>query len=289
MKDAPFDALIDMSSDYSMIDPRLCRYLCLDVTPFSYELPLCMGIEGACMTKKILTILGWVELEIGIASLGRANLKFWVADCVDSKGTPFILGTNQIKSIFNQVNTEDTSSWPQPWRSMHYRFFTGNWTSSEDMYDSDDYDTDYEEEDSFEALCRFESQRTPSTSCHSLDSWLEKIEYPASSEEVEQDVVPDLVSEENGNPIPAAPVRYTLPRIEEEEWIKANGGGERSVFRNLVQRPEGPAAEAEFPACTTKVPITSPPQCSKLAPYPIMSCRVTPEGETLFNLQWISK
>ena len=279
-----------MNSDYSMIDPRLCRYLCLDVTPFSYELPLCMGVEGACMTKRILTILGWVELEIGIASLGRANLKFWVADCVDSKGTPFILGTNQIKSIFNQVNTEDTSSWPQPWRSMHYRFFTGNWTSSEDLYDSDNYDTDCEEEDSFEALCRFEAQSTPNTSCNSLDSWLRNIEYPVSevSEETNNEV-PDLVSEENGNPIPAAQVRYTLPKIEEEEWIKANGGGERSVFTNLVQKPEGPAAEAEFPACTTKVPVTSPPQCSKLAPYPIMSCRVTPEGETLFNLQWISK
>ena len=40
------------------------------------------------MTKKIVTILGWVELEIGIASLGLANLKFWVADCVDSTWVP---------------------------------------------------------------------------------------------------------------------------------------------------------------------------------------------------------
>ena len=172
---------------------------------------------------------------------------------------------------------------------MHYRFFVGNWSEngSEDLYDSDDYDTEYEEEDSYEALCRFEAQNTPNTSCNSLDSWLRNIEYPASEEMTDE--VPDLLSEENGNPIPAAPVRCTLPRMEEEEWIKANGGGERSVFTNLVQEPEGPAAEAEFPACTTKVPITPPPQCSKLAPYPIMSCRVTPEGQTLFNLQWISK
>ena len=176
------------------------------------------------MTKKIVTISGWVDLEIGIASLGLANLKFWVADCVDSKGTPFILGTNQIKSIFNQVNTEDTSSWPQPWRSMYYRFFTGNWSSSKDLYDPDDYDTEYEEEDSFEALCKFEAQSTPSTSFSSLDSWLKKVEYPASSKEANQDdnsEVPDLVSEENGNSIPAAQVRCTLPRIEEAEWIKA--------------------------------------------------------------------
>ena len=69
---------------------------------------------------------------------------------------------------------------------MYYRFFYGNWSSSdsEDLHDSDDYDTEYEEEDSFEALCKFEAQSTPNTSCSSLDSWLQKVEYPASSEEV---------------------------------------------------------------------------------------------------------
>ena len=43
-----------MNSDYSMIDSDLCRYLHLDVTPFQYHIPLCMGLEGACMTKSIL-------------------------------------------------------------------------------------------------------------------------------------------------------------------------------------------------------------------------------------------
>ena len=57
---------------------------------------------------------------------------------------------------------------------MYYRFFYGSLSGSdsEDLYDSDDYDTEYEEEDSFEALCRFEAQSTPNTSCSSLDSWL---------------------------------------------------------------------------------------------------------------------
>ena len=85
------------------------------------------------------------------------------------------------------------------------------------MYNSDDYDTDYEEEDIFEALCRFEAQSTPNTSCSSLDSWLRNIEYPASEETNNE--VPDLVSEENGNPIPAAPVRYTLPRIGSKPMV----------------------------------------------------------------------
>ena len=111
-------------------------------------------------------------MEIGIAGLGLVTLRFWVADTVSSKGSPFILGSNQFKRIFNQVNSETSDSWLQHWRSMHYRFFYGNWSGSDsdDLYDSDDYDTEYEEEDSFEALCKFESQVTPSTSCSSLDS-----------------------------------------------------------------------------------------------------------------------
>ena len=31
--------------NYSMIDPQLCRYLCSDLTPFHYDIPLCPGIE----------------------------------------------------------------------------------------------------------------------------------------------------------------------------------------------------------------------------------------------------
>ena len=185
LEDAPFDALIDMNSDYSMIDSDLCRYLQLDVTPFQYDIPLCMGVEGVCMTKSIVAILGWVDLKIGIASLGLANLRFWVADTISCKGTPFIIGTNQIKRIFNQVDTADADNWPQPWRSMHYRFFYGNWSDSysEDFCNSENYDT--EEEDSFEALCKFEAQSTSSTSNSSLDSWLKVIEYPTPHEEVE--------------------------------------------------------------------------------------------------------
>ena len=97
------------------------------------------------------------------------------------------------------------------------------------------------------------------------------------------------MSEENGDPTLAAQVRCTLPRIEEEEWIKINGGGDQSVFTNLVQKPEGLAAEIESPACTNKKSTSPPPQNGKLTQYPIMSCKVTPEGETLFNLQWISR
>ena len=278
-----------MNSDYSMIDSDLCRYLHLDVTPFQYDIPLCMGLEGACMTKSILAILGWVTLEIGIASLGLVHIRLWVADTVSCKGAPFILGSNQIKGIFNQVSTDNVHSWPQPWKSMHYRFFCGNLSDSDDLYESDDYDTEYEEEDSFEALCRFESQNTPSTSSNSLDSWLKQIEYPTPYEEVEsnqeeEEGIPDLVSDENGNLPPAAQVECLQSRENQEH--SDNGGGELSVFINLASESEGQAAEAGLPACNLKV---STPQVGKLTPYPFVSCRVTPSGEAIFNLQWVSK
>ena len=170
---------------------------------------------------------------------------------------------------------------------MYYRFFCGD---SNDLYDSDDYDTEYEEEDSFEALCRFESQNTSSTSNNSLDSWLKQIEYPTPHEEVdsnqaeEEEGIPDLVSDENGNLPPAAQVE--CPRSSVNQEHSDNGGGELSVFTNLAEKSEGQAAEAGLPACNLKV---STPQVGKLTPYPCVSCRVTPSGEATFNLQWVRK
>ena len=114
-----------MNSDYSMIYSDLCRYLHLDVTPFQYDIPLCMGLEGACMTKSILAILGWVTLEIGIASLGLVHIRLWVADTVSCKGAPFILGRNQIKGIFNRVSTDNVHNWPQPWNPCITDFSMG--------------------------------------------------------------------------------------------------------------------------------------------------------------------
>ena len=227
------------------------------------------------MTKSILAILGWVTLEIGIASLGFVHIRLWVADTVSCKGAPFILGSNQIKGIFNQVSTDNVHSWPQPWKSMYYRFFCGNLSNSDDLYDSEDYDTDYEEEDSFEALCRFESQNTPR-----LSTQLPMRMWKVTKKE---EGIPDLVSDENGNLPPAAQVEC-LQSSENQEHSD-NGGGELSVFTNLASESDGQAAEAGLPACNLKVSTSPTPQVGKLTPYPFVSCRVTPSGEAIFNLQ----
>ena len=274
-----------MNSDYSLIDSDLCRFLRLNVIPFQYDIPLCTGIEGVCMTKSIVAILGWVKLRIGIASVGVAKLRFWLADTISCKGAPFLLGSSQIKNIFDQVDLVNVNDWPQPWKSMYYRLFIDS--NYDDLYDSEDYDT--EKEDSFEALCQSESQITPGTSDNNLDSWLKQIEYPASVEEVEgsQMGIPDLVSDENGNLTPTAQVECPLPKEVQKHSYK--GGGDTSVFTNLANDPEGQAAEARLPACKIKVATSPTPQVGKLTPYPFVSCRVTPSGETVFNLQWVEK
>ena len=78
------------------------------------------------MTKSIVAILGWVELEIAIISLGLATVRFWAADTMSCKGTPFILGGNQHKKIFSQMDSEVVDHWPQPWRSMYHRYYYGD-------------------------------------------------------------------------------------------------------------------------------------------------------------------
>ena len=297
INEAPFDALVDMSANYSMIDSQLCRYLHLDLTPFQYDVPLCTGIEGACMTKSIVAILRWVELEIGILGSGLATVRFWVADTMSCKGTPFILGGNQIKKIIKHLDSEEVDQWPQPWRSMHHRYYYGDhWcdTDSDDLYDSETYDTEYEEEDSFEALCRFECQVTPDESVCSVETWL-KLEYPTPPEELDNPTgnssvretgIPGPVAEpdENGGSTPAAQVEFSLPRIAEQ--FQDNGGGEASVFTNLVQEPEGLAAEAELPACNLRALTPTALPTVKSWQYPTVSCRIAPDGATTFSLQW---
>ena len=118
------------------------------------------------------------------------------------------------------------------------------------------------------------------------------IEYPSPHEEVddpqdEEEGIPDLVSNEIGTSTPAAQVECPLPCEVQEH--SDNSGGEPSVFTNLTGKSEGHAAEAEIPACNVTASTPSTSQVGVLTPYPFVSCRVTPSGETVFNLQWVEK
>ena len=129
-------------------------------------------------------------------------------------------------------------------------------------------------------MCRFESQKTPSTSNSSLDSWLKVIEYPSPHEEVddpqdEEEGIPDLVSNEIGASTPAAPEECPLPCEVQEH--SDNGGGEPSVFTNLAGQSEGPAAEAEIPACNVTVSTPSTSQVGVLTPTPLLVAESPPQ------------
>ena len=166
---------------------------------------------------------------------------------------------------------------------MYHRYYYGDhWcdTDSDDLYDSETYDTEYEEEDSFEALCRFESQVAPKESVCSVETWLKQVEYPTPPDDLDNPTGNSLVKEtgipgpivepdENGNSTPASQVKFSLPRIAEQ--FQDNGGGEASVFTNLVQEPESLAAETELPACNLRASTPTALPTVKSLQYPTVS------------------
>ena len=132
----------------------------------------------------------------------------------------------------------------------------------------------------------------------SVESWLKQIEYqtpleefkhPAGNHLVEETGIPGPVEEpdENGNSTLAAQVEFSLPRLAKQ--FQDNGGGEASVFTNLVQESEGLAAEAELPACNLRASTPTALPTVKLSQYPTVRCRFTPDGATTFSLQWNNK
>ena len=96
--------------------------------------------------------------------------------------------------------------------------------------------------------------------------------------------IPDKVSDVNGNSPPAAQEDLNKPIGAKQ--FQNNGGGETSVFTNLALESEGAAAEDELPACNIETPAPSVSGTVKLAPYPTVSCRIAPSGETTLNLHW---
>ena len=81
--------------------------------------------------------------------------------------------------------------------------------------------------------------------------------------------------------------RIPPPRIMEE--LQKQGGDETSVFTHLAPEPERVAMEAEVPTCNSKLSAEAVGYTVRLPPYPTVSCRITPTGETLLSFQWNNK
>ena len=160
-----------------MIDVKVCETLGLPVNPFSCDISHCVGVEGASMVKSLISVLGWIEVELGILGLGCILARFWVTDCTYDKGVPVFLGSHQIKKVYGQARIVSINYWPAPWKDLYTWSAVSKWYEDrcsetlDDLYDSDDYDSD--NSDSNHSLIRESSKQVvrPS-SLSSADSWL---------------------------------------------------------------------------------------------------------------------
>ena len=285
----PFDAILDLGSNVSLIDEEICDDLCLGITPFNCDLPHCVGIQGAKMTKSVLNIIGWVEIELGVPGLGCLVARLWVVKSLVDRGMPIVLGSHQVKRTLAQVNAARIDCWPQPWKHIYERCISSEWyrdECSEVMTDSDS--------DSFELVPNDHPLLKSPTS---MDAMLEQLELPAPSWEEQVKRVEEKISTIESTALkgiqgpsikacmtPSAKVLLPPPRIM-EELQQSQEGDELSVFTNLVV-PEGFAEEATSPTCNHKELAPSVTHTVRLPSFPIVSCRVTPTGNATLYLQW---
>ena len=101
--------------------------------------------------------------------------------------------------------------------------------------------------------------------------------------------IPGPLEEPDGqeDSIPAAQVVHPLPRVV--EMCPDKDGDESSVFANLTRELDGPVAEAQTSPCNSKVIAQTNPSTVRLPPFPTVSCKITPTGDTSFSLQWDQK
>ena len=281
----PLDAILDLSASISFIDEEIVKDLGVEIHSFACDVPQCVSFEGAKLTKSVLNVIGWVELELGILGVGYLITRLWVVKTMFNKGVPIILGSHQIKKIFLEANVKNMDCWQQPWRFIYeYLWQKGN--CSEDLSDSD--------QESFDVIPLLTS------STNSVDALLDKIEVPQLTWEEEIKRVekklsgikctalkgipgPSVEPDEAASP-PTAEVEP--PPLEGMEELPPVEGDDSSVFVDLDGQPEHPVVGVEAPPCKPQAAAPPVSVTDRLAPHPTVSCRITPTGEATFSLQW---
>ena len=96
--------------------------------------------------------------------------------------------------------------------------------------------------------------------------------------------IPDsgLESEEKACSAPSA--MSGPPPIK--EGAKLKGGDDQSVFNSLARESKNTAEEVGDPTCNIVDSADSEPFTVRLSPFPTVSCRITPTGETILSFQW---
>ena len=286
----PMDAILDLGSSVSLIDREITDDMNVKLTPYIHDVPQCVSVEGLKFTNSVINIVGWVEIELGVLGIGCLTTRLWVTNSLFNKGVPIVLGSHQIKQILAQANLKRMDCWQQPWRYIYEGCAEGKWYSDrcdEELSDSDS---------SFEVL--------PKDRCQCPDRMIERLRVstPTWEEQIRKAEeliersgstalkgIPGPLKEPNGqeDSIPAAQVVHPLPRVV--EMCPGKDGDESSVFANLTKELDGPAAEAQTSPCNSKVIAQTNPSTVRLPPFPTVSCKITPTGDTIFSLQWDQK
>ena len=241
-----------------MIDTELCESLCLSVNPFIHNISHYVGVEGASMSGSAITILGWVEVNLGISFMGNMTAKFWITECMYDRATPIVLGSHQIKRIFSQANLDKIDFWPKPWRAMYEWCSLSKWYGYECTDELYDYDGS-----TIPEMIHFANQKRSLVSSLS-GSWselmglvdLECEEYLDEVEPQEKDKpqgkatnekqgILDSGMESEGEACSTPSARAGPPPKKEEANPK--GGDDSSVFNSLAQESENTAEEVSDP------------------------------------------
>ena len=298
----PFDALLDVGSSISMIDMKVCEKLGLPINPFSCDIPHYVGVEGALMTKSLICIMGWVEVEVGILGMGCILARFWVTDCGYDKGAPVVLGSHQIKKVCKGARRDNMDIWPSLWRDIYLWSVPSMWYGGrcfqdkvEDLYDSNDYDSD--------GYCSSQApednvskQVVKTSSLSSADSWLELVMEEEDEEtiltRVEAKIAASSSTALKGIPPRIAEAIETetclnSPTVEaplEEEPSQGINGDDYSVFPDwLAKLGSVVGGFDDLKTCNSTCELG---QTIQLPANSLVSCRVTPTGETTLSFQW---
>ena len=284
------DAILDLGSSVSLIDREITDDMNVKLTPYIHDVQQCVSVEGLKFTNSVIHIVGWVEIELGVLGIGCLTTRLWVTNSLFNKGVPIVLGSHQIKQILAQANINRMNCWQQPWRYIYEGCAEGKWYSDrcdEELSDSDS---------SFEVLPKDRCQcpdRMLGRLGVSTPTWKEQIrkaeELIERSGSTALKGIPGPLEEPDGqeDSIPAAQVVHPLPRVV--EMYPGKDGDESSVFANLTKELDGPAAEAQTSPCNSKVIAQTNPSTVRLPPFPTVSCKITPTGDTSFSLQWDQK
>ena len=71
-----------------------------------------------------------------------------------------------------------------------------------------------------------------------------------------------------------------------KEGAKLKGGDDQRVFNSLARESKNTAEEVGDPTCNIVDSADSEPFTVRLSPFPTVSCRITPTGETILSFQW---